>query len=301
MPRSMWCRVVLVAGSVAATTGCGSATDPPETGQIEVTVTTSGPEPDSNGYHVYLDGGDRRVLGADDSTAYEQVEPGSHGIELTSVAANCAVSEGATRSVTVAAGGTEHAAFQVACLATATLRVVTQTIGVPLDHDGYQILIPGRGTRPIGANESITMTGLRPGTLGMQLIGLAPGCGVPAGTLGRLVTLVAGDTAEVKYQVVCVPLSPEGSIVVTVRTQTVNAPTPSGYTLTLDGGRTTSVAATQSVTLAHVSAGVHSLKLSGMPSWCVAGSGGFPGSNPVQIRVVAGAVATVAFGVLCLG
>jgi hypothetical protein len=292
--------VVLLAAPVAAATGCGSATEPPVTGQIEVTVTTSGPEPDSNGYQVQVDGSERRVLGADDSTVYEQVRPGSHGIELTGVADNCAVTEGAIRSVTVVAGVTEHAAFQIACLATATLRILTQTMGVPLDHDGYQIVIPGRAARAIGANESITMTGLRPGTLGLQLTGLAPGCTV-AGTLGRVVTLVAGDTADVKFSVTCIPPLPEGSLVVTVRTQTVNAPTPSGYTLTLDGGRTTAVAATQSVTLAHVSAGVHSLKLSGMPPWCIAGSGGFPGSNPVQVRVVAGAVATVTFGVLCLG
>ena len=70
---------------------------------------------------------------------------------------------------------------------------------------------------------------------------------------------------------------------------------------TLDGGRPTALAATQSVTLADVPAGVHSIELSGVPPWCIAGSGGFPGANPVQVSVAGGSVSTVTFGVLCLG
>jgi len=296
-----WCWRLLAAGCLGVVSGCGSATGLPETGEIAVVVATSGPEPDENGYRVQLDGADARSLSIDDSIVFEQVTPGSHALELSDVAGNCEVSGGAPRTLNVTAGLTDRVAFQVTCPASATLRVITRTAGQPADPDGYQLVIAARGTRTIGANETITMTRFGPGPLGVQLGGLAAGCSVE-GTTDRLVTMVAGDTAEVTFQIECGPPPPgEGTLVVTVRTQVVNATLPSGYTLTLDGGRATSVAATQSVTLAHVPAGTHSVRLSGMPSWCIAGSGGFPGSNPVQVTVVADSVATVAFGVLCLG
>jgi hypothetical protein len=89
---------------------------------------------------------------------------------------------------------------------------------------------------------------------------------------------------------------------VTVHTQAVNSAIPTAYILTLDGGRPTAVLANQSVTLAHVPAGRHWVKLTGAPSWCAAGAGGgFPGANPFSVSVTDGSVTTVDFGVLCLG
>jgi hypothetical protein len=300
--RMCW-GVLLAAGSLQSS-GCGSATDLPDTGEIRVAVTTSGPEPDGNGYRVQLDGTGGRSLGLEDSTVFEQVSPGSHGVALSDLADNCATGGESTRSLTVAAGATEHVAFQVTCTATAALRVITRSEGTPADPDGYQLLVPGRGKWPMGANESITMTGLRPGASDVELTDLVENCSV-AGSQTRPVTLVAGDTIEVTFRVACSPSpgpSGGGTIIVTVRTQAVNAAMPTGYTLTLDGGRPTHVLATQSVTLTHVPAGRHWVKLTGAPSWCAAGAGGgFPGANPVSVSVAEGSVTTVAFGVLCLG
>ncbi len=297
-----WCRVVRAAMSLVVITSCGNSADVPDTGEIRVTVATVGPEPDSNGYRVKLDGAGDRWLGPEDSTSFEGVGPGNHSVLLGDVADNCVAADGGPRDVTVSAGLAEHVAFRVTCTATAALRVMTRSEGAPADPDGYQLLVPGRGMRPIGANQSITMTGLRPGPVGIQLTDVAETCAVADTSLQKVV-LLAGDTAEVTFRIACAASTPsgDGTIVVTVRTQAVNAPMPTGYTLTLDGGRPTSVAATQSVTLAHVGAGRHWVKLSGMPPWCIAGSGGFPGVNPVQVSVTDGSVTTVTFGVLCLG
>jgi hypothetical protein len=292
---------LLAVAVLPAADGCGSATDLQEAGGIAVVASTSGPEPDRNGYRVQLDGAEARSLGAEDSTVFEQVTPGSHALELRDVADNCLVRAGPSRSLSVTAGLVDRVAYQVTCTASATLRVVIRTAGAPADPDGYELVIPTRATRAIGINETVTMTGFGPGPLGVQLAGLAPGCAVQ-GTTGRLVTMVSGDTTELTFEVRCGPPPPgEGTILVTVRTQAVNAQIPNGYTLILDGTRATGVAATQTVTLAHVPVGLHSVKLSDVPSWCIAGSGGFPGANPVQVTVAADSATPVTFGVLCLG
>jgi hypothetical protein len=294
------------AASIVALSACGSATDVPESGEITVASATSGPEPDQNGYWVLVDGSRRRNLGVEDSTNFEQLTPGSHAVELTDVADNCTVSGGAPRRVTVVAGSVERVRFEIVCTATAALRVVTHSSGGPADPDGYQLAVTGRGFRPIGTDESITMAGFPPGSVRVLLAGLAPNCTVAGPeTDARQVTLVGGDTAEVTFEVSCAPPPPppvDGSIVVSVHTTSVNAGMPNSYTLTVDGLRPTTVAANGSVTFAHISAGRHAVKLSGMPPWCGVGFGPFlPGVNPVPVSVTPGAVVGVGFGVLCLG
>ena len=247
----------LAAGSlVALGASCRSVTDLPETGEIGVLVTTAGPEPDRNGYWVEVDGSTSRSLGVEDSTSFE-VTPGNHGVELTDLADNCSVGGTVSRSVTVTAGGTARLRFEVACAATASLRVITRSTGSPADPNGYQLGVTGRGFRPIGADQSIIMTGFSPGSVSVQLAGLAPNCTVTGGgTDARRVTLVGGDTAEVNFEVSCAALPPppvkDGSILVSVSTLVGNAPVPNGYTLTVDGTRPTIVPASGSVTLAHV-------------------------------------------------
>ena len=293
------CTVLLALGSIAAS-GCGNATDPAAVGEIRVSVTTSGPEPDRNGYRVLVDGANSRSLSVDDSTIFQQVTPGSHGIELIDVADNCTVSGGPPRSVTVAAGARERVLFEVSCVATATLRVVTRSTGAPADLDGYQLVVSGRETRPIGVNQSITIPGMAAGSLAVELTGLVPGC-VLSGDWRRQVTLVLGDTTEVTFEVQCAPPPPTyGRVQVSVSTNVVNASLPAGYVISLDGGRSANVDANGTVTFAQVLAGTHSVRLSGTPSYCAVG-GFFPGPNPVSVRVKSDSVSRVSFQVLCLG
>ena len=142
-----------------------------------MTVATDGPEPDRDGYRVNLDGAGDRRLGLSDSTNFEAMGPGSHSVALSDMA-DCATADDSTRTVTVTAGRTEDVAFHVTCTATAALRVITRSEGAPAKADEYQSPVPGRAMRPIGANQSITMAGLRPGTLQVQLVGLAEPCSV---------------------------------------------------------------------------------------------------------------------------
>ena len=102
----------------------GSASTPAP-GSIDVTTTTTGSSLDPNGYTVTLNGGTSRAIGVNGSVTYTNVAAGSHTIALSGVAANCTVEGGASRTVTVASGGSASAAFAVSCAAQPTALVFT--------------------------------------------------------------------------------------------------------------------------------------------------------------------------------
>ena len=112
---------------------------------------------------------------------------------------------------------------------------------------------------------------------------------------------MARDTAQVTFAVHCAPPLPgHGTIRVLVNTQVIDAPKPSGYTITLDGTTSRNVAADDSIDFSNLSAGLHTVGVSGAPTYCAVG-GFFPGPNPVTVRVAVDSVSTVSFDVLCLG
>ena len=299
MAETMPC-LTLLAVACAAGVGCGVPTDVPGVGAIEVYVATTGPDLDADGYRVRVDGASVRGLSLEDSTVYQGLESGTLSVELLDVAANCAVGGEDLRSETVRAGGTTAVRFEVACTARAALRVVTRSDGTPADPNGYRLAVSGRGIRAIGANETITMADLTQGPLGLDLTDVAATCFVSGGS-HRLVSLVAGDTAEVDFTIHCAPPPPGyGTIYVSVSTTVVNAPVPNSYTITLDGATSQNVGANDAVTFEHLSTGFHSVRLSGAPSWCAVG-GFFPLPNPQQVWVKADSVSHVSFPVLCLG
>jgi hypothetical protein len=293
-------RLTVLAFGCWAGLGCEAATDLATAGDIGVYVATTGPEPDPDGYQVRVDGASVRGLGLEDSTLFRGLEPGAHAVELIDVAGNCAVRGAGLRSATVTAGGTATVRFEITCAPTAGLRVVTASDGAPADSDGYQLVVLGRGPRPVGANETITIAPLPQGTLTLELTDLAAACAVAGGNI-RQITLVAGDTAEVTFAVHCAPPEPGyGTIHVAVTTTVVNTPIPTGYAITLDGGSSRSVGPSDAIAFTHLSTGTHSVGLSGQPPYCSVG-GFFPGPNPVSVRVLKDSVSHVSFGVLCLG
>jgi hypothetical protein len=99
----------------------------------------------------------------------------------------------------------------------------------------------------------------------------------------------------------CAPSPPgQGTIRVLVSTQVINAPTPSGYTITLDGTTSRNAAADDAIDFIDLTPGVHSVGLSGGPSYCAVG-GFFPGPNLVSVWVAGDSVSTASFHVLCIG
>ncbi len=103
---------VLILGAVA---GCGESTPgpppPPAPGGVEARLATSGEDPDPDGYTVRVDDGPARPVGLNGTVRIE-VAAGRHVVTLEGVAANCEVTDGNARVVTVAAGGTARVSFR---------------------------------------------------------------------------------------------------------------------------------------------------------------------------------------------
>lgn len=85
------------------------------TGSIEVTVSTSGPFADSDGYTVDLDGEETRTVDPDDRVTFTGVAEGRHVVTLRDIASNCDVEDDNPVEVDVTAGKTAEVDFDVGC------------------------------------------------------------------------------------------------------------------------------------------------------------------------------------------
>src|SRR2546422_1940168 len=100
------------------------------------------------------------------SVTFTGLTPGSHSVVLSGVAANCTVSGGTSRTVSVTAGSTASTSYSVSCAPTSpgtgSLTVTTATSGASgdLDPDGYTVSVDGgAASQPIATNGSVTFTG----------------------------------------------------------------------------------------------------------------------------------------------
>ena len=176
-------------------------TTPPTTGQIKVTTSTSGTEPDSDGYSVSLDtlGG---VPIAANGSVLLTADAGDHTVELAGVSPNCGVDGGARQSVPVTAGDTAAMGFAVTCSATAGgLRVRVSTTG-DLPDDSYLLTLDQGAPQPVAANADLTLTALALGDHVLALSDIAQNCSV-TGANPRSATVTAGDLVEVSFEVSC--------------------------------------------------------------------------------------------------
>src|SRR5213082_14566 len=289
--------VSLIAGLVAATTftvSCTAPPPPPTTGDLTVTTGTSGSNIDADGYTVTVDGNASKSIGTNGSVTFTGLSAASHTVVLSGVASNCSVSGGTSRTVTVPAGGTASTSFSVSCTApTGNLTVTTGTSGSNIDADGYTVTVDGNASKSIGTNGSVTFSGLSAASHTVVLSGVASNCSVTGG-MSRTVSVPAGGTASTSFSVSCTAPPPEtGNLTVTASTTGSNLD-PDGYTATVDGGASQSVGTNGSVTFTGLSAGSHSVALSGLAANC-----SVSGANPQTVTVPSGGTATATFAVSC--
>lgn len=173
------------------------------TGTIRVNVTTSGSPTDANGYVAKLDGADPgKAIATSGNVDFAGVPAGSHAVALTGVAANCSVTGGSSRNITVVVGATSEVTFQVTCAATSGgIQVTTATTGSSADADGYAVSVDGAASQPIGSNATLTLEGLALGTHSLTLSGIAANCHLE-GENPRTVEVGPGSTT-VPFEVNC--------------------------------------------------------------------------------------------------
>src|SRR6266550_1101502 len=154
-------RTVTVATSGTTTTfAITCAALPPPTGNVTVTTSTSGGTPDPDGYTVAVTGATSQHIDPVGSVTFTGLATGSHTVTLSGIAANCTVSGGTSRTVTVTDGGTATATFTVSCPTppppTGNLTVSASTTGLSLDLDGYTVTVDGTTSQTVSNNGSVT-------------------------------------------------------------------------------------------------------------------------------------------------
>jgi hypothetical protein len=217
-PGTLWLPLRLSALSLAAVLwqGCGediTVPPPPDPGVVGVTVATTGDPADPDGYVIRFDSMATPV--AVDGSARFAASVGSHAVALEGLAANCAVAgdEGASRTVSVAAGDSITVAFAVQCAATAgAIVITTATTGRLPDPDGYAVAVDGGAPQPIPINGTVTVGGLAPGDHAVALSGVADNCRI-RGDNPLTLAVTAGNTTSGQFQISCVGLASEWATV----------------------------------------------------------------------------------------
>ncbi|HKU61660.1 MAG TPA: hypothetical protein VJQ44_10620 [Gemmatimonadales bacterium] len=175
----------------------------PQTGDIVVTVTTSGEEPDPDGYALSLDGRQGVAIGSA-ATRTLTVDAGRHELKLSGLAGNCrAGGDGPSRTVSVEADATVQVLFAIECSATAGgIRVIVTSSGNVTDPDGYAVVLDAEAPRPVGIEDTLELTALAVGEHQVHLAELADVCSVTGGDV-QTVTVAAGVVVDVHFEVVC--------------------------------------------------------------------------------------------------
>jgi len=175
------------------------------TGTVRVSTTTSGPEPDTDGYSLVV--GARVSSGVPANGTFEMagVPEGEHSAALSGVSENCAVDAPHPRTVSIANGEVMNVAFVIRCVAKAALHVTTTTSGVEPDGNGYAIRLAQPGgyvtTVNVAANSSVTIP-LQSGTYTVTVLDIEPNCDVVTSN-ERVVTLTAGNQTPITVDIKC--------------------------------------------------------------------------------------------------
>jgi hypothetical protein len=287
----------LIPAATAITIACGGGEplDVPTTGTLELTTSTTGIEPDPDGYSVQIDAQPAEPIPPSGSLRKTDIEAGEHTVLLGGVAANCTVAGANPRTVSVTAGETTPVPFHVTCNATSgSVRIAAATSGPSSDPDGYTITLDGITSQTLGLNAEITLDPVMPGTHSIGLSGVADNCQVQ-GTNPRNVVVAAGSVAALAFSVRCAePPAFAGTLRITTST-TGPDQDEDGYAVAVDGGDDQPIGVTATATLANIAAGDHPVQLSGITANCT-----LAGANPRTVTVPSGGVVEVAFEVTCV-
>ena len=173
-------------------------------GRIEVSVSTDGSDPVTDGFSVTVDGGTARFVAPGGSVVLDSLTQGSHSVLLSGLAENCQVDGSNPRSVVVGPDGQADVSFDVRCARATTggFTIQVSTSGEAPDTDGYALLVAGANIRGIGPSASETFTGLTPGAHLITLKDVDEPCAVTGGN-PQPFTVIAGKTVLIRLAVVC--------------------------------------------------------------------------------------------------
>jgi len=163
--------------------------------------------------------------------------------------------------------------------------------GEDVGASGYSVNLNGSPKAAIGANGSVTLSDLTPGTHSVALEGLPENCSFTTDNPVSL-SVTAGATTDASFAVSCV--SAVGSLEVSVSTGG-EAVDEDGYTVSVIGGPSGTVDANGTVTLTDVPVGNRSVELSDVSGNCDVSA-----PNPRLATIAFEQTTQVAFEVTCI-
>jgi Tol biopolymer transport system component len=98
------------------------------TGSLTITTSTTGTEPDPDGYRVALDRGSSVPVQSTGDVTLENLAPGTRSVELVGLASNCSVDGANPRTIAVTVGQRANLDFAVSCPAPDRSRIAFSTM-----------------------------------------------------------------------------------------------------------------------------------------------------------------------------
>ena len=152
----------------------------PSVGALDVTVSTTGVDVDTDGYIVTVAGTVRQVAN-NASVVFTGIPPGEYPVVVDGVDPNCSVT-GNNQLVKIATTRPSRVSLAITCiLRTGGIRVAVTTTGADLDADGYGLAVDAGAERPIvpiAANATLIVDGVRAGSHAVDIGGVAGNCRV---------------------------------------------------------------------------------------------------------------------------
>jgi hypothetical protein len=171
---------------------------PRTTGDLRITVATTGSDLDPDGYFVLVDQFPVTTISSNGQLNVNFMPPGLHQVALSNVASNC--SAPAAQSVTVTAGALTPVNFAVTCSPVAVVKLVTSSSGEDRDPDGFMFRLDAAA--PARAATGTTHLRVAPGTHTWELSDIQPNCTLGGASSGSI-TVSAGDTVTITSAATC--------------------------------------------------------------------------------------------------
>lgn len=173
-------------------------------GTVSVTTTTTGTNPDADGFQVSVNGGTPQTVTDAAAVEFTDVAAGDAVVLLTGIQGNCDVTGDNPLTVAVTAGASAPAAFAVSCAANAGAADVTVvTTGTNVPAGPFNITVEGIATPfDVDPNGTLRVGGLTPGDVDFTLAGHPGTCTVTEGA-AQTITIVDQQSAEVTYTLTC--------------------------------------------------------------------------------------------------
>ena len=169
------------------------------TGDVRVSVTTSGQDLDLDGYTVLVNQVARGIVPPNGQTTLQFLQPGNASISLSNVAPNCSPAA-ASQSVAVVAGVLATVNMTVTCSATANVRMVVTVTGSDVDPDGVTLKVGSGAAMRVAKGTSFVR--VNPGTQTWELGDVQPNCTLAGASSGSY-TAAAGDTTTITATLDC--------------------------------------------------------------------------------------------------